>query len=130
VTRLDIEAPHNGLSHDVFLELWLRVVVNDPSAAVRTCLRQRNRYLFIDAIRNCTKSSLPVIGTALASWPIRLCLGFSFRKWRRLPFQRSQRFFKLLPQPFDLGLKSLVLFGEFLDDLCLAEFFWTHPPLT
>ncbi len=38
VTGLDIEAPHNRLPHDVFLKLRLRVVMNDPPAAVGTRL--------------------------------------------------------------------------------------------
>ncbi len=72
VTGLDIEAPHHRLPHDVFLKLRLRVVMNDPPAAVGARLWQRNRNLFIDAIRNRTERARPVIAAALPSRPLRV----------------------------------------------------------
>lgn len=35
-----------------------------------------------------------------------------FGKRRRLPLERSQRFFKRSAQPFDLGLRFLQLFSQ------------------
>jgi hypothetical protein len=87
VTGLDIEAPHHRLPHDVFLKLRLRVVMNDPPAAVGTRLWQRNRNLFIDAIRNRTERARPAIAAALTSPPLRVGLGFALRERRRLSFQ-------------------------------------------
>jgi hypothetical protein len=94
VADLYIEAPDNRAPNEVFLKLRMRTVVNNPPAAVRTLLRQPGRNLFIHTTGNRSKRSLPIIAAALAAGPLRIRLGFAFRKRRRLPLERTQRFFK------------------------------------
>jgi len=112
VADLHIKAPYNCLPNDVFLKLRMRAVVNNWPTAVRTPLRQPNRNLFIHTIRNRTKRSLPILAAALAAGPLGIGLGLAFRKRRRLPLERPQRFFKGFAQPFDLGLRLDQLFSQ------------------
>src|SRR3989442_7058636 len=110
VTDLNIEAPHDRLLHDVFLELRLRFVVEGLCPTALRLLRQRNRDLFIHALRNRSAHPFSVIGAALAAWsfPISL-LPFASGERSGLTLSGSQCLLKLFAQSRDLRLRLFEL---------------------
>jgi hypothetical protein len=92
-TDLDLEAPHHGAAHNVFLKLRFGLLVDYRTAAAETALGQGNRKLFVDPLGNRSRSALAVLGPGLAARPLGMGLGFTLGERRGLPLERSQRFF-------------------------------------
>src|SRR5437867_12560316 len=74
MSDLNIEAPHNRLLDDIFLELRPGFVIDRRSAATLRFRRQRHGNLFVHAVRNRPARLFPVIAPALAAGPIPILL--------------------------------------------------------
>ena len=116
MSDLNIETPHDGLPHDVFLELGLSFIVDRWRATALRLRGQRHGNLLVHPLRNRPAGALSVIGPTLPSGRFGLLLFLSASgEWRGLTLQGSQRFLKLFAQSLDLGLRVLQLIAKCLN---------------
>jgi len=116
MSDLNIETPHDGLPHDVFLELGLSFIVDRWRARVLRLRGQRHGNLVVHPLRNRPAGALAVIGPTLPSrWFGFLLFLSASGEWRGLTLQGSQRFLKLFAQSLDLGLRVLQLIAKCLN---------------